>query len=107
MYGSFCYICEALIRTRRCCCYRRWQKELTGALQRARATMQSHLPARRAEWSAREPSAGERKLLEQFNDRDNRTPIGVSYDGEPLRGFGPAFSRIRRVSCQHLEPIAP
>ena len=36
------------------------------ALQRAQATMQSHLPARRAEWSAREPSAGERKLLEQF-----------------------------------------
>jgi len=36
------------------------------ALQRARATMQSHLPARRAEWSAREPSAGERELLEQF-----------------------------------------
>jgi RNA polymerase sigma-70 factor (TIGR02960 family) len=36
------------------------------ALQRARATMQSHLPARRAEWSAREPSAGERELLDQF-----------------------------------------
>jgi len=36
------------------------------ALQRARATMQSHLPARRAEWSAREPSAEERELVEQF-----------------------------------------
>jgi RNA polymerase sigma-70 factor (TIGR02960 family) len=36
------------------------------ALQRARATMQSHLPPRRAEWSAREPSAAERALLEQF-----------------------------------------
>jgi RNA polymerase sigma-70 factor (TIGR02960 family) len=36
------------------------------ALQRARATMQSHLPARRADWSAREPSAAERGLLEQF-----------------------------------------
>jgi RNA polymerase sigma-70 factor (TIGR02960 family) len=36
------------------------------ALQRARATMQSHLPPRRAEWSAREPSAPERALLEQF-----------------------------------------
>jgi RNA polymerase sigma factor (sigma-70 family) len=35
-------------------------------LQRARATMQSHLPARRADWSAREPSAAERGLLEQF-----------------------------------------
>ena len=36
------------------------------ALQRARATMQSHLPDTRAEWSAREPSAQERKLVEQF-----------------------------------------
>ena len=36
------------------------------ALQRARATMQAHLPARRAEWSARDPSAEERQLVEQF-----------------------------------------
>src|ERR1700739_47672 len=36
------------------------------ALQRARATMQSHLPSRRADWSARPPRAAERELLEQF-----------------------------------------
>ena len=36
------------------------------ALQRARATMQSHLPDTRAEWSARKPSAEESKLVEQF-----------------------------------------
>ena len=36
------------------------------ALQRARTTMQSHLPGARAEWSAREPSAEERELVEQF-----------------------------------------
>src|SRR5437773_1387973 len=36
------------------------------ALQRARATMQAHLPARRAEWTAQEPSAEERELVEQF-----------------------------------------
>jgi RNA polymerase sigma-70 factor (ECF subfamily) len=36
------------------------------ALQRARATMQSHLPDTRAEWSARDPSAQERELVEQF-----------------------------------------
>jgi RNA polymerase sigma-70 factor (ECF subfamily) len=36
------------------------------ALQRARATMKSHLPDTRAEWSAPEPSAEERKLVEQF-----------------------------------------
>jgi RNA polymerase sigma-70 factor (TIGR02960 family) len=42
------------------------------ALQRARATMQSHLPARRAEWPTREPTAGERELLEQFIDAHER-----------------------------------
>jgi RNA polymerase sigma-70 factor (TIGR02960 family) len=42
------------------------------AVQRARATMQEHLPARRAEWSAGEPSAEERALLEQFIDAHER-----------------------------------
>jgi RNA polymerase sigma-70 factor (TIGR02960 family) len=42
------------------------------ALQRARATMQSHLPPRRAEWSAREPTAEERALLEQFIEAHER-----------------------------------
>ena len=42
------------------------------ALQRARATMQSHLPPRRAEWSAHETSAQERELLEQFIDAHER-----------------------------------
>jgi RNA polymerase sigma-70 factor (TIGR02960 family) len=36
------------------------------ALQRARTRLQSHLPSRRADWSARQPSAAERDLLEQF-----------------------------------------
>ena len=39
---------------------------VNSALQRARATMQSHLPGTRAEWSAGEPTAGERELVEQF-----------------------------------------
>ena len=42
------------------------------ALQRARATMQEHLPARRAEWPAREPGDEERALLEQFIDAHER-----------------------------------
>jgi RNA polymerase sigma-70 factor (ECF subfamily) len=42
------------------------------ALQRARATMQSHLPARRADWSARQPTAVERELLEQFIEAHER-----------------------------------
>ena len=36
------------------------------ALQRARATMADRLPGRRAEWTAQEPSAQERELVEQF-----------------------------------------
>jgi RNA polymerase sigma-70 factor (ECF subfamily) len=42
------------------------------ALQRARATMQGHLPSRRAEWPAREPSDGERALLVRFIDAHER-----------------------------------
>ncbi|WP_248959659.1 RNA polymerase subunit sigma-70 [Sphaerisporangium perillae] len=42
------------------------------ALQRARATMQQHLPARRADWPAREVSEEERGLLDQFIDAHER-----------------------------------
>lgn len=42
------------------------------ALQRARATMREHLPARRGEWSAGRLSATERQLLEQFIDAHER-----------------------------------
>jgi len=36
------------------------------ALQRARATLQEHLPARRAEWPATQPTVEEHALLERF-----------------------------------------
>jgi len=42
------------------------------ALQRARATMQEHLPSHRLDWSAAEPSAEERALLERFIDAHER-----------------------------------
>jgi RNA polymerase sigma-70 factor (TIGR02960 family) len=42
------------------------------ALQRARATIKEHLPARRAEWTAGDPSAEERALLERFIDAHER-----------------------------------
>jgi RNA polymerase sigma-70 factor (TIGR02960 family) len=42
------------------------------ALQRARATMREHLPARRAQWPSRKPSAEERELLAQFIDAHER-----------------------------------
>jgi len=42
------------------------------ALQRARATLHEHLPARRAEWSAPASSAEEELLLERFIDAHER-----------------------------------
>jgi RNA polymerase sigma-70 factor (TIGR02960 family) len=42
------------------------------ALQRARATMQAHLPSHRLDWSATEPSPAERELLDQFIDAHER-----------------------------------
>jgi RNA polymerase sigma-70 factor (ECF subfamily) len=57
------------------------------ALQRARATMQGHLPARRSEWSAGEPSAEERALLEQFIDAHERgdAALAISIASQDLR----------------------
>jgi RNA polymerase sigma-70 factor (TIGR02960 family) len=42
------------------------------AVQRARTRMAGHLPARRAEWTAGQPSAEERALLEGFIDAHER-----------------------------------
>lgn len=42
------------------------------ALQRARATMGEHLPARRSRWSAGTPTAEERDLLQRFIDAHER-----------------------------------
>lgn len=83
------------------------------ALQRARATMQEQLPAKRSEWSVPEPTVAEKEILRQFIDahercdsaaavsiaaRDIRVtmpPMPLRYDGideiRPLllRAFGP------------------
>jgi RNA polymerase sigma-70 factor (ECF subfamily) len=45
---------------------------VNSALQRARVTMQSHLPAKRSEWSAGDPSDEERALLAGFIDAHER-----------------------------------
>ena len=45
---------------------------INSALQRARATMQQHLPERRADWSAGDPSDEERALLAGFIDAHER-----------------------------------
>lgn len=42
------------------------------ALQRARATLQGRLPARRGEWAAGDPSAADRALLARFIDAHER-----------------------------------
>ena len=57
------------------------------ALQRARATMQEHLPARRADWSAGEPSDEERALLGRFIDAHERgdTAAAISIAAQDIR----------------------
>ncbi|HEV8544663.1 MAG TPA: RNA polymerase subunit sigma-70 [Candidatus Limnocylindrales bacterium] len=57
------------------------------AVQRARATMQEHLPARRSEWSAGESSPEERALLERFIEAHERgdAALAASIAGEDLR----------------------
>jgi RNA polymerase sigma-70 factor (ECF subfamily) len=49
--------------------------------------MQAHLPPRRAEWSAHEPSAQERALLEQFIDAHERldAEAAIALAGSDLR----------------------
>jgi RNA polymerase sigma-70 factor (TIGR02960 family) len=57
------------------------------ALQRARATMQEHLPARRAEWSAPAASEREQELLDSFIAAHERgdAALAVSIAAEDLR----------------------
>jgi RNA polymerase sigma-70 factor (ECF subfamily) len=65
------------------------------ALQRARATMREHLPARRAEWSAGRPSARERGLLEQFIDAHRRcdAAAAVAIAARDIRITMPPYAR--------------
>jgi RNA polymerase sigma-70 factor (ECF subfamily) len=57
------------------------------ALQRARETMQAHLPARRAEWAAGKPSAEERALLERFIDahESGDAPAAIAISAQDIR----------------------
>ncbi|GLW93964.1 RNA polymerase subunit sigma-70 [Actinokineospora globicatena] len=57
------------------------------ALQRARATLRDHLPARRDDWAAREPSAAERDLLARFIDAHERcdAPAALAVAAEDIR----------------------
>jgi RNA polymerase sigma-70 factor (TIGR02960 family) len=57
------------------------------ALQRARATMQQQLPARRTDWTAPRPTAAERELLDRFIDAHERcdAAAAVAIAAEDLR----------------------
>jgi RNA polymerase sigma-70 factor (TIGR02960 family) len=73
------------------------------ALQRARARLQEHLPSRRLEWSASEPTAEERALLEKFIDAHERMDADavVAIASEDLRVTMPPdmliFDGLERV----------
>jgi RNA polymerase sigma-70 factor (ECF subfamily) len=75
------------------------------ALQRARATMQEHLPARRADWSAGEPSAADRALLERFIDAHERgdAAAAVAISSEDLRITMPPYPHF----FEGLAALAP
>ena len=75
------------------------------ALQRARATMQQHLPSRRSEWPLREPTADERELLEKFIDAHERfdAAAAVAISARGLRITMPP----NPFFFQGLDEIAP
>jgi RNA polymerase sigma-70 factor (ECF subfamily) len=75
------------------------------AVQRARATMREHLPARRSDWSAAQPSAKERELLERFIDAHERcdAAAAIAISAQDLRITMPPFPYL----YEGLEAIAP
>jgi RNA polymerase sigma-70 factor (TIGR02960 family) len=75
------------------------------ALQRARATMQEHLPARRSEWSGRELSDEERDLLARFIDAHQRCDAvaAVAAAAQDIRITMPPNPQV----FQGLDSIAP
>jgi RNA polymerase sigma-70 factor (ECF subfamily) len=75
------------------------------ALQRARATMQEHLPARRADWSGRDLSDEERDLLARFIDAHQRCDAvaAVAVAAQDIRVTMPPAPYV----FQGLDSIAP
>ncbi|MDX3073375.1 RNA polymerase subunit sigma-70 [Streptomyces sp. MI02-7b] len=75
------------------------------ALQRARATMRQHLPARRTDWSAGDPGAEEKALLERFIDAHERcdAAAAVSISAQDLRITMPPMPMV----FEGLDAVAP
>ena len=78
---------------------------VNSALQRARATMQAHLPARRSDWSAGEPSDEERALLANFIEAHEQgdAALAVSIASQDLRITMPPFPML----FEGLDVIGP
>jgi RNA polymerase sigma-70 factor (TIGR02960 family) len=78
---------------------------VNSALQRARATLQAHLPAQRSDWSAGEPSAEERALLARFIEAHERgdAALAVSIASQDLRITMPPAPML----FEGLDVIAP
>jgi RNA polymerase sigma-70 factor (TIGR02960 family) len=75
------------------------------ALQRARATLREHLPARRGEWSAGQLSTTERELLDQFIDAHERcdSVAAVAIAARDIRVTMPPYS----LCYDGVDAIAP
>ncbi len=78
---------------------------VNSALQRARATLQAHLPAQRSEWSAGAPSDDERALLASFIEAHERgdAALAVSIAAQDLRITMPPAPML----FEGLDVIAP
>jgi RNA polymerase sigma-70 factor (TIGR02960 family) len=66
------------------------------AVQRARAQLRQHLPPRRADWHARQPSAAERDLLAQFIEAHER------YDPAAIVRISAADIRVTMPPYPHF-----
>ena len=78
---------------------------VNSALQRARATMQAHLPARRTDWSAGEPGEAERALVASFIDAHERgdAALAISISAHDLRITMPPYPYL----FEGLDVIGP
>jgi RNA polymerase sigma-70 factor (TIGR02960 family) len=78
---------------------------VNSALQRARATLQAHLPAKRSDWSAGEPSDEERAVLASFIDAHERgdAALAVSIAATDMRITMPPYPHL----FEGLDVIAP
>ncbi len=75
------------------------------AVQRARAVMREHLPARRGDWPAAQPGSAERELLDQFIEAHERyDPAAIArISAADIRVSMPPYPQV----FQGLDGMAP